>query len=274
MFPLARRRPHAARWLTLLTLGLAACAASPVEWAPTRVVDRPADADAAVVLAADGTLRPDTMAALAERVTPSAGPMCRRSLRLAAARGILFGVWWAPRPDSGVRLLAARSTDGGRTWSAPAPVDTTDAGAGGCRREPIAIAADSLSGYVHVTYALQAAEGPGLFFSHSMDAGVTFHAPVPILYGERLGRTSVAADGDLVVVGFEDPNSKTPRIGLALSRTMGHIFEHRILPVSDDNGAAAHPLTAVQGRRIAVVWEPLDANGASTALAVRLGTVR
>jgi hypothetical protein len=97
---------------------------------------------------------------------------------------------------------------------------------------------------------------------------------VPILYGERLGRTSVAADGDVVVVGFEDPNSTTPRIGLALSRTMGHIFEHRILPVSDDNGSATHPITAARGLRIAVAWEPAAAGTRAPLLAVRAGTVR
>jgi hypothetical protein len=214
------------------------------------------------------------MATLAAGVTLPPGPICAGSLEIAAARRTLFAVWWAPRPDSGARLLAARSADGGHSWSVPAPVDTTDAGVAGCRREPAAIAADSTSGYVHVTYALQAAEGPGLFFSHSMDGGVTFHTPVPILYGDRLGRTSVAADGDLVVVAFEDPNSTTPRIGLALSRTMGHIFEHRILPVSDDNGIATHPLAAVHGRRIAVAWEAGPPDASSTTLSVRAGTVR
>ena len=268
---LCRPRPRV-QALALLVLGLAGCAPPPVDWMPERSVAR--SAGAAVALSADGSVRPDTLVALAARVSAPASPVCARSLRVAAARGMLFGVWWSPRSDSGVRLLAAHSADGGRSWSVPAPVDTTDAGAGGCRREPAAIAADSASGYVYVTYALQAAEGPGLFFSHSMDEGVTFHAPVPILYGERLGRTSVAADGDMVVVGFEDPNSTTPRIGLALSRTMGHIFEHRILPVSDDNGAAVHPLTAAHGRRIAVAWEPRDPDGAATTLAVRSGTVR
>jgi hypothetical protein len=225
-------------------------------------------------LSGEGILHADTMVALAAAVAPPSGPICSGSLRLAAARRTLFAIWWSPRPDSGVRLLVARSGDGGRSWSAPAPVDTTDVGATGCRREPAAIAADTTSGYVHATYALQAAEGPGLFFSHSMDGGVTFHAPVPILYGERLGRTSVAADGDVVAVAFEDPNSTTPRIGLALSRTMGHIFEHRILPVSDDNGIATRPLAAVRGRRIAVAWEPGPADASSTTFSVRTGTVR
>ncbi len=264
-----RRRRPIARSLALLSLAAAGCTASPVDWTPPRSVARPTGPYAA--LGADGALRSDTLVALAAALTPPA-PACAGSLRVAPARGSLVGVWWAPRPDSGVRLLFARSADGGRSWSAPAAVDTTDAGVGGCRRWPAALAADSVSGYVHVTYALQAAEGPGLFFSHSMDGGVTFHAPVPILYGERLGRTSVAADGDLVVVAFEDPNSNTPRIGLALSRTMGHIFEHRILPVSDDNGIASHPLVAAHGQRIAVAWEPDTA--ASATLVVRAGTVR
>ena len=78
----------------------------------------------------------------------------------------------------------------------------------------------------------------------------------------------------MVAVAFEDPNSSTPRIGLALSRTMGHIFEHRILPVSDDNGIATRPLAAVRGRRIAVAWEPGPADAPSTTFSVRTGTVR
>jgi hypothetical protein len=269
------RPPRLARPLALLglaTLASVGCTTPPVDWAAQRTVARPPGQS--VVLGADGSLRADTTAALAARVTPPPGPLCAGSLRVAAARRTLVAIWWAPRPDSGARLLSARSDDGGRSWSAPAPVDTTDVGEGGCRREPPAIAADTTSGYVHATYALQAAEGPGLFFSHSMDGGVTFHAPVPILYGERLGRTSVAADGDLVAVAFEDPNSSNPRIGLALSRTMGHIFEHRILPVSDDNGIAARPLAAVRGRRVAVAWEPGPPDASSPTLSVRTGTVR
>ena len=271
-----RRRPHLPPATLIasaaLVLSSTGCAPAPIEWATRQSVARPAGAD--VVLGADGVVRADSLTALASRLAPPPGPMCEGSLRVAIARRTIFGVWWAPRPDSGARLLAARSTDDGRTWSEPAPVDTTDAGVTGCRREPPAIAADSTSGYVHVSYALRAVEGPGLFFSHSMDDGVTFHAPVAILYGERLGRTSVAADGDLVVIGFEDPNSRTPRIGLALSNTMGHIFEHRILPVSDDNAAAVRPLTAARGRSIAIAWAT-DIPGAPPAtLAVRTGTVR
>jgi hypothetical protein len=253
-----------------------ACSAPPVDWTAERAVAPPVGAPPG--LTADGALLADTMSVLASRVAPPPGPLCPGSLRLARGGATLFAVWWAPRPDSGARLLSARSTDEGRHWSTPASVDTTDRAVTGCRREPPAIAADAASGYVHVTYALQAPEGPGLFFSHSMDGGVTFHSPVPILYGDRLGRTSVAADGNLVIVAFEDPNSTMPRIGLAMSRTMGHIFEERIVPVSDDNGAATRPLVAVRGHHVAVAWErrPEAAAGSAAAplFAVRAGTVR
>ena len=106
-----------------------------------------------------------------------------------------------------------------------------------------------------------------------MDGGATFHAPVPILYGDRLGLTSVAAAGDRVAVAFEDPNSATPRIGLALSRTMGHIFEDRILPVSDDNGSATHPLVAVRGHRVTIAWQQRAAANGRIVFRIRTGTL-
>lgn len=261
------------RALALTLLALAnACIDSPVEWTTQR--STPLGTDSTRVLAPDGTLHPDSMLALAATVNPPSANICPGSLRLSRAGGSLYAVWWAPRPDSNANLLSSRSLDGGRHWSIAAAVDTSDTGVSGCRRIAPSIAADSSSGYVHITYAMLAPEGPGLFFAHSMDEGVTFHAPVAILYGDRLGRTSVAADGDIVVVGFEDPNSRTPRVGLAISRTMGHIFEQRILPVSEDVGTATRPRTAVRGRQIAVAWEQRASPTAPAALDVRVGTLR
>ena len=238
-------------------------------------VTRTAPATSAGMIAPDGALGPDTLAALATRLTPPDAGVCPGSLVLSRAGGRLYAAWWRVRPDSGALLLAAHTENEGRSWSAPAPVDTTDQSVSGCNRSPPAIAADSASGYVHVVFALLGREGPGLFYAHSMDTGATFHAAVPIFYGDRLGRSSVAADGDLVAVAFEDPNSRTPRIGLALSRTMGHIFEERLLPISDDHGVATNPQTAVRGRRIAVAWHRrAPSDSASAVLAVRTGVVR
>lgn len=261
------------RSVAVMALALAAtlaCSQSPVMWDAERATSGPSPGAS---LSADGVLTGDTLQARARRLTPP-GLVCPGSVRVSAARGTMHAVWWAPRQDSSAALLAARSADGGATWTSPALIDTTDHGVTGCRRAPPSIAADSASGYVHVAYGLTGAEGPGLFFAHSMDGGVMYHAPVPILYGERLGRTSVAADGDIVAVGFEDPNSRSPRVGLALSRTMGHIFEDRLLPVSNDNGTAVQPLVAIRGRRIAVAWQSSDAQRDGTSFNILTGTLR
>lgn len=251
-----------------------ACDPAPVQWSPPRTA--PPSADSTLVLQPDGrfTAASDSALVARVRVAMTGGPVCPGSVQVAASRGTLYAVWWAPRADSAARLVESRSSDGGQHWTPYIPIDTTDAGMSGCNRVPPAIAADSASGYVHVTYAMTAKEGPGIFFSHSMDAGASFHAPVPILYGEHLGRTSVAADGDLVVVAFEDPNSNIPRIGVAISHTMGHIFEDRIVPVSDDNGIASDPRIAVGGRQIAVAWKQQARENARSVTTVRAGTLR
>lgn len=266
-------RPRLRLVVACTALLAASCSDSPIEWTASSSAAWPA---APVSITAAGAVVPDRMMLMADSVTPPTGAVCPGSLRLARAGRILHAVWWAPRSDSAAWLLAAQSGDDGRSWSAAAPVDTLDRAVTGCTRAPASIAADSASGYVHVAYGLVAPEGPGLFFAHSMDGGRTFHSPVPITYGDHPGRTSVAADGDLVVVGFEDPNSMLPRIGLAVSRTMGHIFEHRLLPVSDDNGAATHPMTAVHGHRVAIAWHERAAAGgpaATSALVVRSGVL-
>ncbi|MEP6618284.1 MAG: sialidase family protein [bacterium] len=257
------------RFGSVAAVFILACSAPPVQWTGDRRLPVPA---AVPALAADGSVAQDSLGQLASGLVPP-GNVCAGSLRLARAGRVLYGVWWSPRPDSVARLLAARSTDDGATWSAVTPVDSTDRGATGCTREPPSVSADSTTGYVHVTYGMIAPEGPGLFFSHSMDGGATFHSPVPILYGEHLGRTSVASSGDYVVVAFEDPNSSLPRVGLAISRTMGHIFEDRLLPVSDDNGAAMRPLVAVQGHRVMVAWQERVSGNGGAVLRVRTGTL-
>jgi hypothetical protein len=252
---------------------LLACSDAPVSWNDTRV----ARALPFVVLSADGRVLPDTNAILAARLARPEAGVCPYTMVVSRAGRRVYAAWWHVRPDSGANLLVAHTDDRGRTWSAPAPVDTTDRGITGCRRSPPAIAADSASGYVHLAYALQAREGPGLFYAHSMDSGATFHSPVPIFYGDRLGLADVAADGDHVAVAFEDPNSRVPRIGHAISSTMGHIFQpgDRVLPVSDDNGVATRPRVAVHGKRIAVAWiRRAGADSGAAVLAIRTGVLR
>ncbi|HVE77238.1 MAG TPA: hypothetical protein VNA89_00115 [Gemmatimonadaceae bacterium] len=152
-------------------------------------------------------------------------------------------------------------------------MDSLDRGVDGCRRPAPSVAADSATGYVHVAYSLQAPEGPGVFFSHSMDGGVVYHAPVPLVYGERAAATSVAARRDTVVVAYEDPNASPRRIALALSPSMGHIFEPRV-PVSGESVPADAPRVGLGDGVVAVAWRERGAAGERPTTVVRVGDFR
>jgi len=182
---------------------------------------------------------------------------CAGSLRFARGVGDeLYAAWWSVRADSSASLLASRSADGGVNWSEPVTVDSTDVSRVGCVRYPPAVAVDSVTKYFHVVYGLENATGAGIFFSHSMERGALFHAPVAIVYGKSPASADVAADSGRVVVAYEDPNlrEQSPgRIALAISATSGHIFEQR-LPVSGGTAAVAAPRVAMSSDRVAVSW--------------------
>lgn len=187
---------------------------------------------------------------------------CEASLRVATNGESAFAAWFAARPDSSVLVMSARSLNGTR-WSKPVVADSTDRGARGCERPPPAIAADPVSRYVHLAYFIEPAGG-GVFFAHSMDSGATFHSPVPIVFGNNPARTSVASNGDRVVVAYEDPNSRQPMVGLALSKTMGHLFEKRVL-ASTEYGRARQPVVRVTGDSVRVWWSEYSENPAVSA---------
>lgn len=190
-----------------------------------------------------------------------------------AAADTTYAAWWAPNADSSVRLVVARSDDGGYNWHPPVVADSTDRSHAGCERDAPYLSADSTNGYVHVVYFLQAKEGPGLFFTHSMGQGEMFHAPVPVVYGERVSASAVSSSGDTLVVAYTDPNASTPQVWLAISRTTGHIFEHRVA-VSPTEVVASEPLVAVRGRRVAVSWFETPRGGGRGVTVVRTGTLR
>ena len=224
------------RHILLITATLLACSKSPVEWsdiAYSEVPQQPSDFPGPL----DSS--PSRMA-------------CPGSLRIAKTRNEEYSVWWEARRDSSAVLMTARRANG-RRWSEPVTADSTDHGVRGCGRPAPAIAADSASGYVHIAYFAEPRNGAGIFFAHSMDKAATFHAPVPIVFGRNPARVSVASDGDRVAVAFEDPNSTQPTVSIALSKTMGHIFESRSV-ASSENGQARQPLVRIEGDSIRLWW--------------------
>jgi hypothetical protein len=156
---------------------------------------------------------------------PADSARCERRVAVAREGGQWYAAWFRLRADSTVAVISARSADSGRTWSNPGIVDPVDVARVGCARPGPSIAANG--GYVHVAYSLEAPEGFGVFFAHSMDSTATFHSPLTVIYGDRLSATATAAAGMEVAVAYEDPSGTGHRIDVALSRTQGHTFEPR-----------------------------------------------
>ncbi|MEQ1690481.1 MAG: hypothetical protein ABMA00_04300 [Gemmatimonas sp.] len=215
---------------------------------------------------------------------------CVRSLRIALApnRGRV-AVWWSQVERSRVRLLAAWRdsvpAEGRLTpWRGPIVVDSVDQGPGdaraaergaaGCARPAPGLVVDDLFGYVHVAYVLVGPEGAGVFYAHQMDPRAAFEPPVAIVYGNRLGAARVAASGNVVAVAYEDPNSGSrPRIGLAVSRTAGHLFEERLI-ASGTSSVAHDPYVAVRGRAIVEGWSETPVGGGAPVFKIRRARVR
>jgi len=245
----------------------AACSGAPISWGNAVTRSGNALPGRLLIDAGEPRFTTDTAALVAPEI-PGSCPGSARVALSGPSGTERYIAWWAPRPDSSAALLSARSTDAGRSWSAPEPVDTADHRAVGCSRPAPAIAADSASGYVHVAYSMRDAQGAGIFFSHSMDRGRMFHWPVTIVYGDHLTDVAIAARGDTVAVAYIEPSSDHPQLGLALSHTMGHIFENRLtVPSSAD---ASDPAIAIAAGRIGVAWVHQTPGGAAS-LVTRIG---
>ena len=235
-------RPLACIWI----LSLLGCGTSPVEWGETVYTNVP--------------LAPREYPGALQSV-PSRSA-CPGSLRVAKKGSRQYAVWWESRRDSSAVLMTSHMD--GRAWATPVVADSTDRGPRGCGRPAPAIAADDSSGYLHLAYFAEPESGAGVYFAHSMDSGSTFHSPVPIVFGRNPSRASVGSKGDRVVVAYEDPNASQPIIGIALSKTMGHIFENRIRATSE-NGRARQPVVRVTGDSIRLWWSEYSANPAVSA---------
>jgi len=223
------------------------------------------------------TAPPPAALSLGDGEAPIDSLRCARSLReaLAPTHGRV-AVWWSRRERGRVMLLAAwrdtlaaQSTLG--AWRGPIVVDSLDQGPGdaqassrgsaGCARPAPSVVVDDTHGYVHVGYALTGPEGPGVFYAHQMDPRAAFETPQAIVYGDRLGAVRVSASGDVVAIAYDDPNGgERPRIGLAVSRTSGHLFEDRMI-ASSAVANARDPYVAFRGRAIVVGWSEMPKGG-------------
>src|SRR5262249_19675075 len=123
---------------------------------------------------------------------------------------------------------------------------------------------------VFVAYSMNAPEGTGVFFAHSM--GSMLHSPVAVVYGDRLVATAITADANRVAVAYEDPNGKRFGVDVALSMSQGHLFERHAAPPRDID-VAATPAVAFNGSTIAVSWLTRRAGDSTATRIVRVGRI-
>jgi hypothetical protein len=254
------------RFSFLVVLPIAtACVREPVDWGNVSYRNS---------LLGDPDARSAIMSANLPAIAGTATP-CPQSVRSTAIANEHVRVWWSMRADSSVVLSLQHSPNIGASWQAPIEIDARDAGRRGCARPSPGIFYDSASRYVYVAYFIEGADGAGVFFAHSMDDGSMFHSPVPVVYGRAPSVAAVAGHGDSVVVVFEDPNSTTPRIGIVLSHTTGHIFEQRD-DVTPEELPARRPWVALAHDTITVWWKVADRAGTTSTdrVAYRSGVWR
>jgi hypothetical protein len=251
----------------LVLVVLAGCGPEPVAWGDPKAIV-PSDGPSRLVVDSTGAAR-----FVADTVRPSASPavpaLCAATLRTSQGRTLLYASWWSVRADSSSILHLARSTDGGRTWSRASAVDTTDVSTAGCKRPPPALT--TVGDDVYVAYSMIAPEGKGVFFAHSM--GSMLHAPVSVIYGERLVETSIAADEHRVAVAYEEPNGNRPQIDVAMSVTQGHLFDWHVT-ASRGIDVASSPAVAMLGPELAVSWLNIPPDGGPPNRVVRVGRLQ
>lgn len=269
--------------VSLRILGAAALVAGcswddpPVEWqAPTPIaagVDSTAQYAARWTPGASPEVVVRTVAATPDTLTagqPDVVPACPGSwVGAAPVRGTRWSAWWQIRTDSSAVLVAEQRDSLGVSLQR-VTVDSVDKALLGCARPAPSIAVDSVNGYVHVAYYMVAPEGPGLFYSHLMDARLKrFETPVAIVYGEKPVRVNVASRGDTVALAYEDPNSEIGRIAMSMSLTAGHLFEQtaRLIPVSTSSQQASAPqIVRLSDAQLWVGWREASQSGSAFLL--------
>lgn len=253
---------------TTVLLLASACDSPPVAWQTPTPIEQPAGPTRLVVDSATGAARfvADSVHSFGIPAVPG---LCRVTFTTASGTTRLHAAWWNVRPDSSALLYVAASPDSGKTWGSPVAVDTTDISSVGCTRPPPSLV--TVGDDVYLAYSMIAPEGKGVFFAHSM--ANMLHSPVPVIYGERLVATAIAADERRVAVAYEEPNGRRPQVDLAISASQGHIFELHTTASRSIDGASS-PAVAFHGRMVAVSWLSRPNPDAGATRVVRVGTLQ
>ena len=245
---------------------LSACDKPVVVWGDPTPIDEPSAGSA---LSVDASGKPAFVQRAPSPARPDKPGICSETIVTAAGKTRLHAAWWAVRPDSSAVLYAGSSPDSGKTWDSTVPVDTTDVSSTGCNRPlpSLAVVGDD----EYLAYSMKAPEGTGVFFAHTMAS--MLHSPVPVIYGERLVATAIAADSQRVAVAYEEPNGRREQVNVAVSVSQGHLFEQHF-PASRSIDVAVRPMIAFTSDKLAVSWITRRPMETATTRVVRVGRLQ
>jgi hypothetical protein len=265
------RAHHAVRLVCAAALAAAvdACDQAPIDWKDPAEL---AGTDTLGRLTIDSNGHASVVAATAPPTAISASDVavCPGSVRSVKGTAHVYAAWWGMRPDSAATLFVS-SVAPGADWKGAKTlaVDTTDMSKAGCDRPSpsVTVVGDD----VFVAYSLHAPEGRGVFFAHTM--GGMVHEPVPVVYGERVVMTAIAAQDQRVVVAYEEANGTRRRINVAISENQGHTFNWHV-PASRDVDIGRAPDVALAGDHLAVSWMAAGGADSANSRVVRVGRLR
>ncbi len=181
----------------------------------------------------------------ARLITPNAPPAGKNLASIAVADSIVHVTWMDYR--SGPQIYYTRSLDYGGTWEADRAITPT----------PAQFASVAVSGsIVHVVYAdfRVGAELPMIYYTRSLNDGVSWEAEVPLAGAVSSWYPSVAVAGSQVHAVWPDNRNGDPaEIYYKCSLNDGAAWEAEVR-LTDNLSESREPSVAVCGTHVHVVW--------------------
>lgn len=195
---------------------------------------------------------------------------CCKTATAAGPDGSVYVAWRHIFPPNVRDIAVARSTDGGRTFSAPARVSEDGWAIDACPDDGPSIAVDA-RGALHVGWPTQlsASAGKAVFYSYSTDGGRTFAPRTRVDGGEGSpAHPQLALHGERVAIVWDESAGTGPRRVRLRAIATGEGRAPLPGPVTtvSAGGSATYPAVAVTAAATLVAWS--EASGDASVVRV------
>jgi hypothetical protein len=201
------------------------------------------------------------------RVVQGACFCCKTSIA-AAGDGAVYAAWRHVYPVNLRDMAVARSTDGGKTFSAPVRVSEDRWQIDACPEDGPSIATGA-SGVVHIAWPTFLADTgrKAVFYSYSTDGGRSFAPRIRVDANDSAiaAHPQIAADDDRVTIVWDETAGKASRVR---SRSFAPAADGRswtaersALYVSAEGVTAEYPSIAFAAGRAVISWTEANAGG-------------